>query len=86
MKNDFNQGASSDTESGVRNILTPLYRQWQRLTSFMVMPEDALPTQSEKRYASKTRLYPYLPATEEARDWLEKIYQKSQSKIGDRGE
>ncbi len=87
MKNDFNQGASSDTENiGAKNILKPLHRQWKRLTAFMVMPEDSPLDQAGKRYASKVRLYPYLPATEEARDWLEIIYQKSPVEIDDRGE
>lgn len=77
MQSQFNQNASSNSEdSAVQSILKPLHRQWQRLSAFMVLPEDASVKHSDTTYSAKARFYPYLPADEEARDWLEKIYQQ----------
>ena len=86
MKNNLYSEAFSKTAGiGVKNTFRSLHKHWKRLASFMVLPEEAGSEPLGKRYAAKTRLYPYLPATEEARDWLEKIYQKSPSEIGEHG-
>lgn len=70
MQSQFDQNASPNTENNVvKSIL-------KRLASFMVLSEDASLKGSDTDYSSKARFYHYLPADEEARDWLEKIYQQ----------
>lgn len=68
--------------------LTRLRTVWQLLQTgskavakFMVhRPQSAFPQgvpPSIQRYSEKAKLYPYLPASEEQRDWLEHLYQQS---------
>ncbi|MGB3612578.1 MAG: hypothetical protein WBA10_02205 [Elainellaceae cyanobacterium] len=52
--------------------------KWQAIAAFMVhRPQPSAPTptaDAAQRYGAKANAYPYLPAVEEQRDWLERIY------------
>ncbi|MBE9059632.1 hypothetical protein [cf. Phormidesmis sp. LEGE 11477] len=51
---------------------------WKSILRFMVQRPQASAQSSivmaKDRYSAKASLYPYLPASEEQRDWLERIY------------
>jgi len=54
-------------------IRQAIQAKWQALAAFMVHRPQAS-GQSPIASAERSKLYPYLPAVEEQRDWLERIY------------
>ncbi|MGC1306421.1 MAG: hypothetical protein WA885_04270 [Phormidesmis sp.] len=55
-----------------------LQRTFKAVAAFMVhrpQPSAPSPIASPKdKYSTKASLYPYLPKSEEQRDWLERLY------------
>lgn len=53
---------------------------WQKASAFMTDKSESHTQQSNDNwwhsYGWRARIYAYLPAVEEERDWLEKIYRK----------
>lgn len=59
----------------VRNQLKSIGRAFTRFMVHRPQPSAGSPALTAKqRYGAKSSLYPYLPASEEQRDWLEQLY------------
>ncbi len=55
------------------------WRKWWRDFCNFMIDKSIAPAEPLAEYDRKARFYPYLPAIEEQRDWLEKIYTRSRN-------
>jgi hypothetical protein len=59
---------------GQRSPLSFLRDLWCEFGSFLIDKSVPTPCAGSCAYDKKVRFYPYLPASEEQRDWLEKSF------------
>ena len=85
MQNQFHSASSHNPQPILgqqaldqQTLGQSLHSLYKAIANFMVHRPQASAQSpvisSEQRYSAKARLYPYLPTSEEQRDWLDRLY------------
>ncbi len=81
MKKQHHLSHTQSQNGQGRNLRQSLQSIWTSVTNFMVLrspiSSEAKRDLSQHSYNVKAGLYPYLPPSEEQRDWLGKVYDQS---------
>ncbi|MGB7412744.1 MAG: hypothetical protein WA902_00910 [Thermosynechococcaceae cyanobacterium] len=81
MNNQHHPNHTQSRNRQGKTLRQALQTLWTNVTGFMVqrstITSQGKSGSSKHSYSAKAGLYPYLPPSEEQRDWLDKVYDQS---------